>query len=58
MFQILEKAQQSNGNPIDLFKEITSKYTPQQMDNLMKMAKNYGVPDDVIKKVQNNDIKA
>ena len=55
-FQVIEKARQSNGNPMELFKQITNKYTPEQMTKLMNTARQYGVPDDVIKKVQNNDI--
>jgi len=51
MFQMLEKAQQSKSNPMELFKQVTSKYTPEQMQNLMNTAKQYGVPEDVIKQV-------
>ena len=57
MFQMLEKAQQSKNNPMELFKQVTNKYTPEQMQNLMNTARQYGVPDDVIKQI-NNGINA
>ena len=57
MFQMLEKAQQSKSNPMELFKQVTNKYTPEQMQNLMNTAKQYGVPDDVIKQI-NSGINA
>lgn len=56
MFQIVEKAQKSNGDPMKLLKEATSNYTPEQMNKLFDTARQYGVPDDVIKKI--NDINA
>lgn len=57
MFQMLEKAQQSKSNPMEMFKQITNKYTPEQMQQLMNTAKQYGVPDEVIKQI-NDDINA
>ena len=58
MFQMLEKAQQNKNNPMELFKQITNKYTPEQMQQLMNTAKQYGVPENVINDLQNNGINA
>ena len=51
MFQMLEKAQQSKNDPIEIFKQITNKYTPEQMTQLMNTAKQYGISDEVINKI-------
>lgn len=56
LFQIVEQAQKSNGNPMDLFKQITNGYTPEQMTSLFDRARQMGVPDDVLKQVQNDGI--
>jgi len=57
MFQMLEKAQQNKSNPMELFKQVTSKYTPEQMNNLMNVAKQYGVPDDIINQINGINAK-
>lgn len=57
MFQMLEKAQQNKSNPMELFKQVTSKYTPEQMNNLINVAKQYGVPDDVIQQINGINAK-
>lgn len=55
MFQVVEQAQKNNGNPMDLFKQITSNYTPEQMTNLFNRAKQMGVPEETLKQLQNNN---
>ena len=57
MFQMLEKAQQNKSNPMELFKQVTSKYTPEQMNNLINVAKQYGVPDDIINQINGINAK-
>lgn len=52
MFQMIQQARQSNGNPIDFFKKITNKYTPEQMNNLFEKATQMGVPDEYIQQVK------
>lgn len=52
MFQVVNQIKQNNGNPMDLFKQVTSKYTPEQMDSLFNRAKQMGVPDDVLEQAQ------
>ena len=56
MFQVVEQARQNNSNPMDLFKQVTSGYSTEQMDNLFNRARQLGVPDDVLKSIQNNGI--
>ena len=36
-----------------MFKQITSKYSPEQMDSFYKQAKNMGFSDDLINQVKN-----
>lgn len=38
----------NNSNPTDLFKQITGNYTPQQMQMIKGIAKNFGIPDSTI----------
>lgn len=56
MFQMVEQAQKSNGNPMDFFKQITTNYTPEQMNSLFARAKQMGIPDEVLQQVQNNGV--
>lgn len=54
MFALINQANSNNANPMDLFKQVTNNYTSEQMSNLFSKAKQMGVPDDVINKLQNN----
>ena len=56
MFQIVEQAQKNNTNPMELFKQVTKGYSPEQMQNLMNQARNMGFPEDVLKQIQNNQV--
>lgn len=56
MYNEIEQLRQNNGNPMELLKQITSKYTPEQMEQLYTNAKRFGVPDEVINQVQNGGI--
>lgn len=58
MFQQFQNLQKNKSNPMELFKQVTSKYTPEQMQQLMNTAKQYGVPENVINDLQNNGINA
>ena len=42
MFQLVEQARQSQNNPVELFKQITNKYTPEQMSNFFNQAEQIG----------------
>lgn len=52
MFQLVEQARKNNGNPMDIFKQITSKYKPEQLENLFSRAKQIGVPEEYINQVK------
>ena len=54
MFQIVEQAQKNNADPMELFKQVTNGYSPEQMQNLMSQARNMGFPEEVLKQIQNN----
>lgn len=41
---------------MDLFKQVTNGYTPEQMTNLFDKARQMGVPDEVLKQIQDNGI--
>lgn len=55
-FQIVNQARNSGGNPMDLFRQITNGYSSEQMNSLFDRAKQFGVPNDVIQQLQNNDV--
>lgn len=52
MFQFLEQARKNNNNPMDLFKQVTSNFSSEQMTNLIEKAKEFGIPDNVLQKIQ------
>ena len=54
MFQVVNQIRQNNGNPAELFKQITSKYTPEQMNRLFNKAQQFGVPNDIINNLKND----
>jgi hypothetical protein len=43
---------QNQSNPIDLFKQITGKNTPEQMETFYKKVEQMGFSPDVIKKLK------
>ena len=48
MFQMVEQARQNQNNPIDLFKQVTSKRSPEQMDAFYKQIEQMGFSPDII----------
>ena len=56
MAQLINQASQNNVNPMELFKQVTSKYDSKQMENLMTQARNMGFPSEILEQVQ-QDIK-
>lgn len=52
MFALINQANKNNANPMDLFKQVTNNYTPEQMSSLFERAKQFGVPTEVIQQVQ------
>ena len=52
MFQMVEQARESNGNPMELLKNVTSGFNPMQMDNFIKQAKQMGFSDEVLSQIK------
>lgn len=50
MFQNL---MQNNGNPNAMLQQVMSSATPEQKQNLLRQAKNYGVPNNILSQIQN-----
>jgi len=50
MFQQYEKLKGSNNNPQEFLKEITGKYTPEQMQQFQKFANNFGITNEQLTK--------
>lgn len=53
VFQIVEQARRSNGNPIELFKQVTNGYKPEQIEGIFNRAKQMGVPEEYINQLKN-----
>lgn len=53
VFQAFEQMRSGNSNPVDIFKQVTSKFTPEQMNGLYNQAKSMGFPPEVLSQVQN-----
>jgi len=54
MYQMIEQARQGNADPMQLFKQVTNGYTPEDMNNLYSKAKQMGFPEDALQQIQNN----
>ena len=52
MFQMLEQARRSNNNPVDMLKEVTKNYSPEQFNNLFERAKQFGVSDEILEQTK------
>lgn len=50
---MVNEALQNNGNPQSMVQQMMSNATPEQRESLLKQAKQYGVPDNVLSKIQN-----
>ena len=53
MFQMINQAKNNGTNPQDILKQMMGNATPEQMAGVMQQAKQFGVPDDVLKQFQN-----
>lgn len=43
----------NNNNPMELLKQITNDYSPEQMKSLFENARQFGVSNDVLSQIQN-----
>ena len=50
---MVNQAIQNNGNPQAILQQIIGNATPEQKQSLLAQAKNYGVPNDILSKIQN-----
>lgn len=53
MYQFIEQARKNNGDPIQIFNQITSNFTPEQMSGLLGRARQMGIPNEVLNNIQN-----
>ena len=53
MFQLVDQARQNQNDPIELFKQITNKYTPEQMNGFYKQAEQMGFDKNLIDQLKN-----
>lgn len=53
MFQMVEQAQKNQSNPMEMIKQITSKYSPEQMNNFYSKVEKLGFSPDVINEIKN-----
>lgn len=52
VFQLIDQARRNNGNPIDMFKQATNGYRPEQLENIFNKAKQMGVPEEYINQIK------
>lgn len=51
-YQFIQQAMNNKNDPMQLLTQITSNYSNEQMTNLMEKAKQIGIPNEVLSKVQ------
>ena len=52
MFKMVEQARQNKNNPMEMFRQVTSKYSPEQMETFYKQAERMGFSPDLIDQVK------
>ena len=52
-YQFANQLMQNNGNPEGALKQMLSKISPEQRQQVLNTAKSYGCPTDVLSKIQN-----
>lgn len=52
MYQMINQAKESQNNPMEIFKSITSNYTPEQMDAFYNQAEKMGFSNELIEQVK------
>jgi len=50
---MLEEARKNNNNPMELLKQVTQNYTPEQVNGLFERAKKFGISDDILEQTRN-----
>jgi hypothetical protein len=49
---MVEQAKRNNSNPMEMFKQVTSKNTPEQMESFYKQVEQLGFPTDLINQLK------
>ena len=57
MFQMLEQARKNNNNPMELLKQTTKDYSPEQINGLFERAKQFGISDDILNQARKEIIQ-
>ena len=52
-FQVVNQAINSGANPMQFMKQVMGNVSPQQMQDIMMQAKQFGVPDEILQQIQN-----
>lgn len=52
-FNTINTLMQNNGNPQQLIKQVMGNMPPEQREGVLKQAKNYGAPDNILAQIQN-----
>lgn len=50
---MVNEAMQNNGNPQAMIQQLMTNATPEQRQSLLTKARSYGVPNNVLSKIQN-----
>lgn len=53
MFQMINLARNNGTNPEGILKQMIGNSNPQQMQSVIQQARQFGVPDNVLSKIQN-----
>ena len=51
--QVIQNLMNSNGNPQAMLQQLVSNASPEQKAQVLRQAKSYGVPQDILSKIQN-----
>ena len=52
-FQVVNNLMQNKANPQDLVNQIMGNISPEQKQNLLNQCKSYGMPEELLSKLQN-----
>ena len=51
MYQQINQLKQSNGNPMELLKQVTGNYSKEQMNNFINQAKQMGFNEELLNQI-------
>ena len=55
MYQQINYLRQSNGDPMELLKQTTKNYTPEQMNNFINQARQMGFDENLLNQVSTHN---